>query len=131
MSQTPESEQTIEPPAKRRVLPRLVLGLLGIPFALFVALYFVLLVTPVPVPFMAQQVRSFVLASLPPGSDLELGDMALAVEGGTLPVIRFSTVTYTDTTIGARLRMGALEVGFSPLRTLVGQPGAVVTLVEP
>lgn len=131
MSQTPESQQTIEPPAKRRVLPRIVLALLGIPFALFVALYLVLLVTPVPVPFMASQVRNFVQSSLPPGSQLELGDMALAVEGGTLPVIRFASVTYTDTTIGARLRMGALEVGFSPLRTLVGQPGAVVTLVEP
>ena len=69
--------------------------------------------------------------SLPPGSKLELGEMALAVEGYAWPVIQFSPVTYRDTNTGAKVQMDALEVGFSPIRALIGQPGASVTIVGP
>jgi hypothetical protein len=128
---TPDLDEPDSPPARRRIWSKIIAIGLGIPVGLLLGLYLVLLVTPIPLPFMAQQVRNLVLSSLPPGSQLELGEMALTVEGGTLPVIRFEPVTYTDTTIGATVRMAALEVGFSPLRTFVGQPGAVVTLVGP
>src|SRR5690606_9767780 len=62
---------------------------------------------------------------------LELGDMALALEGYIWPVIRFSPVTYTDMKSGGTVSMEALEVGFSPIRAIVGQPGATVTIVGP
>jgi hypothetical protein len=104
---------------------------LGIPALLLVALYVVLLITPIPLPFLRDPVRDAVLSALGSESQLELGGMALAVEGGTWPVFRFSPVVYTDLKSGAKIRMEALEVGFSPVRALWGQPGATVTMVGP
>ena len=101
------------------------------PVILLVLLYAVLIVTPVPLPFVSAQVRNIVLSSMPAGSQLELGDMALALEGYVWPVIRFSPVTYTDMKSGGTVSMEALEVGFSPIRAIVGQPGATVTIVGP
>ncbi len=98
---------------------------------LLVLLYAVLVITPIPLPFVSAQVRNVVLSSMPPGSQLELGDMALALEGYIWPVIRFSPVTYTDIKSGGTVSMEALEVGFSPIRAIVGQPGATVTIVGP
>jgi len=98
---------------------------------LLVLLYAVLIITPIPLPFVSGQVRNVVLSSMPEGSQLELGDMALALEGFVWPVIRFSPVTYTDVKTGGTVSMEALEVGFSPIRALVGQPGATVTIVGP
>jgi hypothetical protein len=60
-----------------------------------------------------------------------MGDLAIAIENGVWPVIRFSPVVYADTASGARVAMEALEVGFSPARALLGQPGATVTVVGP
>lgn len=114
-----------------RALTRVAAWLLGVPAALLVALYLVLLVTPIPLPFVNSQVRNLVLSSMPAGSELELGDMALALEAYAWPVIKFSPVVYTDTNSGAKVRMEALEVGFSPVRALIGQPGATVTIVGP
>jgi len=98
---------------------------------LLALLYAVLIVTPIPLPFVSSQVRNIVLSSMPEGSQLELGDMALALEGYVWPVIRFSPVTYTDVKTGGTVSMEALEVGFSPIRAVVGQPGATVTIVGP
>jgi hypothetical protein len=110
---------------------RVALWVVGIPLAILVVLYVTLLTTPIPLPFLRDQVRGAVLSALPPGSELELGDMALALEGGTWPVFKFAPVVFKDTKGGARIRMEALEVGFSPIRALVGQPGATVTMVGP
>lgn len=101
------------------------------PVILLALLYAVLIVTPIPLPFVSSQVRNLVLGSMPEGSQLELGDMALALEGYVWPVIRFSPVTYTDVKTGGTVSMEALEVGFSPVRAIVGQPGATVTIVGP
>lgn len=101
------------------------------PVILLVLLYAVLVVTPIPLPFVSAQVRNVVLSSMPEGTQLELGDMALALEGYVWPVIRFSPVTYTDVKNGGTVSMEALEVGFSPVRAIVGQPGATVTIVGP
>ena len=101
------------------------------PVILLVLLYAALVVTPIPLPFVSSQVRNVVLSMMPEGSQLELGDMALALEGYVWPVIRFSPVTFTDVKTGGMVRMEALEVGFSPVRAVVGQPGATVTIVGP
>ncbi|MHB1110918.1 MAG: hypothetical protein ACYCZU_11480, partial [Devosia sp.] len=114
-----------------RVLTRVAAWLLGVPAALLAVLYLVLLIAPIPLPFVNSQVRNLVLSSMPQGSELELGDMALALEAYVWPVIKFSPVVYTDTNSGAKVRMEALEVGFSPVRALIGQPGATVTIVRP
>ena len=105
--------------------------MLGIPLGLLLLLYGALLIHPLPLPFLNTQVRNLVVANMPPGTQLELGDMALALEGFTWPVIQFSPVVYKDTETGAKVRMDALEVGFSPIRALIGQPGASVTIVGP
>ncbi len=101
------------------------------PVTLALLLYIALLFHPIPLPFLAAQIRNVVVASMPPGTELELGDMALAIEGFASPVIQFAPVTYKDTTTGAKVQMQALEVGFSPLHALFGQPGATVTVVGP
>ncbi|MEO5805723.1 AsmA-like C-terminal domain-containing protein [Devosia sp.] len=104
---------------------------LGVPALLLVLLYLVLLATPVKLPFGSNAARAVAMSTMPPTSNLQLGDMALALEGGIWPVIQFSPVVLTDTKTGARIEMGALEVGFSPMRALFGQPGATVTMVAP
>jgi len=110
---------------------RVLSWLLGVPLALAVVTYLVLLVTPIPLPFVGQQVRNFIAGSMPQGSDIELGDMALALENFAYPVIQFSPVTYRDSKSGAKVEMEALEVGFSPVRAFIGQPGAFITIVGP
>jgi hypothetical protein len=102
-----------------------------VPVALVLLLYAALIVHPIPLPFISTQVRNLVVSAMPPGTELELGEMALALENYVVPVIQFSPVVYKDTTTGARLKMDALEVGFSPIRAIIGQPGASVTMVGP
>ncbi|MEQ1768547.1 MAG: hypothetical protein ABL879_01795 [Devosia sp.] len=104
---------------------------MGIPVGLALVVYVVLLFHPIPLPFLGKTLRGFIVASMPAGSDIELGEMALAVEGYVWPVVQFSPVTYRDTITGAKVEMDALEVGFSPVRALIGQPGASITMVGP
>lgn len=105
--------------------------LLGVPSLLLIVLYFVLLITPIRLPFTGGAVRSFVQSFIPETSSIEMGDMALALERGIWPVIRFAPVVLNDSKSGARIAMEALEIGFSPARALFGQPGATVTVVAP
>lgn len=103
----------------------------GVPLGLCLALYVILLITPIPLPFLRDQALGMVRNVMPPTTSLELGDMALALEHYAFPVIKFSPVAMIDTKSGARVHVDALEVGFSPLRALVGQPGASITVVGP
>jgi len=105
--------------------------IVGIPCVLLLALYLILLITPIRLPFAGQAVRAFVQSMIPPSASISMGDMALALENGIWPVVRFSPVTLTDHQSGARIEMEAFEVGFSPTRALFGQPGATVTVVKP
>ncbi|HTN63208.1 MAG TPA: hypothetical protein VL147_16930, partial [Devosia sp.] len=101
------------------------------PAVVLVLLYLILLVTPIRLPFGSDAAQALAQSVLPPTSRLQLGEMALALEGGVWPVIHFSPVLLTDTKSGAKVEMEALEIGFSPVRAVVGQPGATVTLVKP
>ncbi|WP_374623232.1 hypothetical protein [Devosia sp.] len=114
-----------------RVLVRVAAAAIAAPVLVLVLLYAVLLVTPIPLPFVSQQVRNIVVGMMPAGSQLELGEMALALEDFVWPVIQFSPVVFTDVKTGGTVTMEALEVGFSPVRALVGQPGATITIVGP
>ncbi len=114
-----------------RKLRRALIWVLGLPSFILLLLYVVMLVTPIRIPFTGQAIRSFVQNFVPETSDLQMGDMALALEDGVWPVIRFAPVLYTDSKSGARIEMEALEVGFSPARALFGQPGTTVTIVGP
>ncbi|KKB77432.1 hypothetical protein VW35_14860 [Devosia soli] len=104
---------------------------MGLPLAFLVIVYLILLITPIRLPFSGETVRGVVQSLLPPTAKLEMGDLAIAVENGVWPVIQFSPVVLNDTQTGARIAMDALEVGFSPVRALLGQPGATVTVVRP
>jgi hypothetical protein len=128
---TPPPGQRTRKRSATRTIGLIAAWLFGVPLALALLLYVVLLVHPLPLPFISTQVRNIVVASMPPGTELELGDMALTLENYTFPVIQFSPVVYKDTTTGAKVGMDALEVGFSPVRALIGQPGATVTVVGP
>ncbi|MBN9346533.1 MAG: hypothetical protein J0I48_10105, partial [Devosia sp.] len=128
MKPTPPPGQTVRKRSVARTLSLAAAWLFGIPLTLAAALYVVLLIHPIPLPFISTQVRNLVIASMPPGTQLELGEMALALEGYAWPVIQFSPVTFRDTANGGRVEMDALEVGFSPFRAVIGQPGATVTV---
>jgi hypothetical protein len=114
-----------------KIAGRIFLSLLSLIVVAAVGLYVTLLLTPIPLPFVRDQARDLVFSALPPSSTIEMGDVALALEGGTWPVLQFRPVTYTDSKTGATVRMSALEIGFSPVRALIGQPGITVTIVEP
>lgn len=131
MTPTPAPASQLRKRSAWRTLGKIAAALVAVPIALFVALYAILLVTPIPLPFVSSQVRNMVLSSMPEGSQLELGDMALALEGLALPVVQFSPVVFTDTLNGGSVRMDALEIGISPTRMLFGQAGAIVTVVGP
>jgi len=122
-------------PPRSRSVPRLAAKvcawIVGIPLALLILLYLVLLVTPIPLPFAREPVRIALTSSLPEGVALELGDMSLALENAVVPVLKFTPVTYKDSKSGGRVSMEALDVGFSPFRALLGQPGASITMVRP
>ena len=121
-------------PSKRSPLRRcgkVCAWILGIPAVLLLVLYIVLLITPIRFPFGGDAVRALAQAAVPPTTSLQMGEMALAVEGGVWPVVKFSPVLMTDSKSGARVTVEALEIGFSPLRSLLGQPGATITLVRP
>lgn len=131
MKPTPAPGSQLRKRSAWRTLGKIAAALVAAPLALLVVLYLVLLVTPIPLPWVGTQVRNLVLSSMPEGSELELGDMALALEGFALPVIQFSPVVFTDTLNGGSVSMDALEVGISPTRMLIGQPGAIITIVGP
>lgn len=131
MKSTPPPGKTVRKRSVAGRFGRIAAWVVGIPLVLFAALYLVLLIRPLPLPFLATQLRNIVVSALPPGSELELGDMALAIEGFAWPVIQFSPVVFKDTTSGGKVRMEAFELGFSPLRALIGQPGVSVTMVAP
>lgn len=105
--------------------------MLGIPSAILIILYFVMLITPIRIPFTGPAIRSAVQAFVSETAQVEMGDLSLALERGVWPVLRFAPVLYTDTKSGARVAMEALEIGFSPARALFGQPGTTVTIVAP
>lgn len=105
--------------------------LLGIPCALLLVLYGVLLLTPIKIPFSANAIRSVVQSFVPSTAQLQMGDMSLALEGGVWPVLRFSPLDFSDSRTGAHISVEALEIGFSPARAIFGQPGTTVTIVRP
>ena len=112
-----------------RTAARIGAWVLGVPVLILAVIYVVLLITPIPLPLVNSQVRAAIANSMPEGSHIELGDMALALEDYVWPVIQFSPVAYEEDRSGARIEMEALEVGFSPIRVLWGQPAATVTVV--
>jgi hypothetical protein len=118
-------------PSRARRLGRIATWVIGIPCLILLLLYVIMLVTPIRVPFTGQAIRSFVQNFVPETADLQMGDMALALENGVWPVIRFSPVVFNDSKSGASIKMEALEVGFSPARAVFGQPGTTVTIVGP
>ncbi|MCP8882373.1 DUF3971 domain-containing protein [Devosia sp. XJ19-1] len=110
---------------------RIAIWALGVPSLVMLVLYVVMLITPIRIPFTGQAIRSFVQNFVPETADLQMGDMALALENGIWPVIQFAPVAFTDSKSGAQIKMEALEVGFSPARALFGQPGTTITIVGP
>jgi len=132
----PAEPQDVEQVRVKQSVPRnrarkIALWVVGVPIALLLTLYLVLLITPVRLPFGNAAVQAAVSSAVPESVRLELGDVALALEGGVWPVIQFSPVVVDDMRSGAHVEMDALRIGFSPVRALLGQPGATVTVLGP
>ncbi|ODT69164.1 MAG: hypothetical protein ABS75_17940 [Pelagibacterium sp. SCN 63-23] len=125
----PAAAPSKRPPARHAA--KIVVWLIGIPCVILLVLYLVLLITPIRLPFTGPAIRNFVQTFVSETSELEMGDMALALERGIWPVLRFAPVDFTDRKTGTHVSMEALEIGFSPARALFGQPGTTVTVVAP
>lgn len=110
---------------------RVLLWVFGIPAVLVVGLYIRLLVGPVAIPFVHDQAVARAAAAMPSNIALTFDETSLALEYGIIPVMRFSPVSIADSDSGADIKMEALEVGFSPIPALFGQPGVSVTMVKP
>lgn len=118
-------------PSRWSLSVRLLMWMLGVPLLLLVVFYARLLAGPLDVSYFRGPVEQAVRAGLPPNSDLEIGKLTLSLDQGLAPVLRFSPVTLTDKQAGASIRARALDIGFSPVFALIGQPSAVVTLDAP
>src|SRR5690606_10470829 len=114
-----------------KLLLRLLLWMTGVPAVLVLALYIVLWITPVPAPFIGDQARIAAAKALPPNFSVTFGGTEIALESGLWPVVRFTPVEMKDAHSGADIDIEAVEIGFSPVRALIGQPGLSVILVRP
>lgn len=103
----------------------------GLLFALLVLAYLIVLIVPVPVPFVRDHAQNMLREAMSETMDVDLGEARLALENGLWPVVRFSPVQLTDSATGADISMDALDVGVSPFKALIGQPAASVTLLAP
>ncbi|MBJ6987036.1 hypothetical protein [Devosia sp. MC521] len=130
-AEAPKPSPSSPPRAWARQATKSLVWLLGIPCALSLILYLVLLATPISLPLSGPAVRLFVQNAMGPDTDIEIGDMALGLENGVWPVIRFAPVRLTDRKSGTHIAVDAIEVGFSPARALFGQPGASIGIVGP
>ncbi len=110
---------------------RIVAVIVAIPVAVAALVYARLLFGPIDLTFIRPNVEQAVRDSLPPDSAIELGQLSLSISANFSPVLHFEPVTFTDNSTGASVGIDALEIGVSPLQTLIGQPAAVVTLVNP
>lgn len=128
---TPPPGTTRKRASAAQIAGRIFLSFLGLIVIAAASLYVTLLFTPIPLPFIKEQARDLVVSAISPSATIEMGDVELALEGATWPVLQFRPVKYADSKTGATIRMSALEIGFSPVRALIGQPGITVTIVEP
>lgn len=103
----------------------------GIPAVFILLVYARLLFGPIDMSFIRASAESMVRAGLSANTDLALGDVSLSISPTLRPVLRFAPVVLTDHNTGAEIKTDALEIGFSPLQAIYGQPAAVVTLVNP
>ena len=87
MKPTPLPNKTVRRRLRIGRAGRILLWACGIILAPLLALYLVLLFMPIPLPFMRDQTRNAVMAVLPPSANLQLGNMSLALENGSWPVL--------------------------------------------
>lgn len=113
------------------LVARVFVWLLGVPSLAIILVYGRLLFGPIEVNFIRAQAEDSIRSGLPANSDLEIGSVSLSTDNLLRPVLRFSSVVITDHNSGADIKMKALEIGFSPVFALIGQPGARVKMVEP
>lgn len=125
----PDSPKTPKKP--KWGFARILLWVFGIPAIILLAIYVKLLFGPIPLPFAKGQAEAAAAAGMPENFEIELGEAALALEGGLFPVVQFSPVKLSDNESGATIEMAALHVGFSPLSAVFGNPSASITLVQP
>jgi hypothetical protein len=103
---------------------------LAVPALLAALLYGLLAFGPINLNFAKSNVEAAIREGLPPDSEVMLGDLSLSLSAHLSPVLRFEPVSFLDKSSGAQVSVEALEIGIS-LQALIGQPGAVVSLINP
>jgi hypothetical protein len=104
---------------------------LGLFLIVLCVLYTRLLFGPISLNFLSDRAQAMITSAVPETYSVSWDDIALSLDGPMTPVIRFSPVAVEDSETGGIVRMAALEVGVSPVWSMVGRPGAIVTLIEP
>ncbi len=95
------------------------------------AIYIFLLFSPISLQFIRDPIQNAALRAIPNDYNVELGDISLSLENGILPSIQFSPAIITDEINAVKIELKALNVGFSPLKSLFGQPSLNISLVQP
>ncbi len=105
--------------------------LLGVPIFGFLALYIVLLFTPISLHFIREPIQKAALSAIPQGYNVELGEIKIALKDRLLPSIEFSPAIIIDEKNAVKIKLEALNIGFSPLKSLIGQPALNISLISP
>jgi len=127
------SKQSVDKKNKKSVkgYKRSIAFIVAVPLFILLAIYIKLLISPISLQMFDKQLNDIAIDSLPKGFEVELGNPFLALEAAAIPVIKFSPVTFIDSKTRAKIEMESLDIGFSPLNAIFGQPGVNITLLQP
>ena len=104
---------------------------LGIVAVVALGLYVRLIIGPLPVPFLGDQIGELVEASLPDGFTAEYSVEGVMLENGVRPMVVIRPFTITETASGAAISVESMKIAFAPIQALFGRPAADLILSRP
>ena len=124
-------KNTISKRSKRSYFFHFFLWVFGFLAFVVFAIYIFLLFSPISLQFIRTPIQNAALKAIPSDFNVELGEISLALEGGMFPSVQFSPAIIIDKKNAAKIELKALNVGFSPIKSLFGQPSLNISLVQP
>ncbi len=116
--------------SKHRFLWALLL-LFAIPVIFVIAVYIRLLFAPISLEYFNKQLNQIAIDALPVDFSAKLGAPTLSLENAIVPVIKFSPVVIENNKSRAKIEMEAINLGFSPIKSLFGNPSINVAFLNP
>jgi len=95
------------------------------------AVYIRLLFAPISLEYFNKQLNQIAIDTLPVNFSAKLGTPTLSLENAIVPVIKFSPVVIENNKSRAKIEMEAINLGFSPIKSLFGNPSVNVAFLSP